>query len=90
MAFARLTAQSIGPGTTPFHIQRMHGDADPVRLKNWVTIDPRKNRIPRYQYEGAIDPGEHAIARNPRPRGPRRTAKGWRRPRRCRQRFMAP
>ncbi len=39
------------PGDDAFHIQRIHGDADPVRLKNWVTIDPRKTRLPRYQYD---------------------------------------
>ncbi len=35
------------PGDDPFHIQRIHGDPDLVRLKNWLTIDPRKMRIQR-------------------------------------------
>jgi peptidoglycan/xylan/chitin deacetylase (PgdA/CDA1 family) len=26
----------------PFHIQRIHGDPDISRLKNWLTFDPRK------------------------------------------------
>lgn len=30
------------PGSDPFHIQRIHGDREFVRLKNWVTIDRRK------------------------------------------------
>lgn len=28
-------------GDNPFFIQRMHGDPDLARLKNWVTLDPR-------------------------------------------------
>ncbi len=30
------------PGADPFHIQRIHGDPELIRLKNWLTIDPRK------------------------------------------------
>ncbi|OYP36323.1 polysaccharide deacetylase family protein [Rhodopirellula sp. MGV] len=29
-------------GSDPFHIQRIHGDPDFIRFKNWMTIDPRK------------------------------------------------
>lgn len=35
------------PGDDPFHIQRFHADPEFVRLKNWVTVDPRKTRIGR-------------------------------------------
>ncbi len=38
------------PGDDPFHIQRIHAD-DMVRLKNWMTVDPRKTRRPRFQYQ---------------------------------------
>ncbi|GAA4428835.1 polysaccharide deacetylase family protein [Bremerella cremea] len=38
------------PGDDPYHIQRIHGDPDMARLRNWLTIDPRKvNGVPRYQ-----------------------------------------
>jgi peptidoglycan/xylan/chitin deacetylase (PgdA/CDA1 family) len=30
------------PGDDPFHLQRIHADDDLLRLKNWVTFDPRK------------------------------------------------
>ncbi|MCC9600509.1 polysaccharide deacetylase family protein [Stieleria sp. JC731] len=29
-------------GNDPFHIQRIHGDPDFIRFKNWMTVDPRK------------------------------------------------
>ncbi len=32
------------PGDNPFHLQRIHADDDLIRLKNWVTVDPRKLR----------------------------------------------
>jgi peptidoglycan/xylan/chitin deacetylase (PgdA/CDA1 family) len=38
------------PGDDPFHIQRIHGDAE-IRLKNWATLDPRKYHIARFQYD---------------------------------------
>jgi peptidoglycan/xylan/chitin deacetylase (PgdA/CDA1 family) len=44
------------PGDDAFHLQRVHGDADNVRLKNWVTVDPRKNATRRYEYEHADAP----------------------------------
>lgn len=31
------------PGDDPFHIQRIHADPEIIRLKNWMTIDPRKD-----------------------------------------------
>jgi peptidoglycan/xylan/chitin deacetylase (PgdA/CDA1 family) len=40
------------PGDDAFHLQRIHVDDDMIRLKNWVTVDPRKLRsIRRYLYE---------------------------------------
>ncbi len=30
------------PGDDAFHLQRIHADDDLIRLKNWVTVDPRK------------------------------------------------
>jgi peptidoglycan/xylan/chitin deacetylase (PgdA/CDA1 family) len=30
------------PGDDAFHMQRIHADDDLIRLKNWVTVDPRK------------------------------------------------
>ena len=30
------------PGDDAFHLQRIHADADLIRLKNWLTVDPRK------------------------------------------------
>jgi len=29
------------PGEDAFHLQRIHADPDMLRLKNWVTVDPR-------------------------------------------------
>lgn len=40
------------PGDDPFHLQRIHADPEILRLKNWLTVDPRKVlRIERYLYE---------------------------------------
>lgn len=30
------------PGEDSFHIKRIHGDPELIRLKNWMTLDPRK------------------------------------------------
>ena len=30
------------PGDDPFHLRRIHGDPETIRLKNWLTLDPRK------------------------------------------------
>jgi peptidoglycan/xylan/chitin deacetylase (PgdA/CDA1 family) len=40
------------PGDDPFHLQRIGADDTMIRLKNRVTLDPRKMRIPRYIYGG--------------------------------------
>lgn len=31
-------------GEDPFHIKRVHGDPDQIRLRNWLSYDPRKAR----------------------------------------------
>jgi peptidoglycan/xylan/chitin deacetylase (PgdA/CDA1 family) len=37
------------PGDDTFHLQRIHADNDLLRLKNWLTVDPRKLRsTPRF------------------------------------------
>jgi peptidoglycan/xylan/chitin deacetylase (PgdA/CDA1 family) len=33
------------PGDDPFHLRRIHGDPQTLRLKNWVTVDPRKRHV---------------------------------------------
>ncbi len=39
------------PGEDSFHIQRIHADPELVRLKNWLTVDPRKRRsVDRFCY----------------------------------------
>lgn len=43
------------PGGDAFHLQRIHGDDDLLRLKNWLTIDPRKRRVRPFRYEDYDD-----------------------------------
>jgi peptidoglycan/xylan/chitin deacetylase (PgdA/CDA1 family) len=43
------------PGDDAFHLQRIHGDPEMVRVKNWVTLDPRKRRTERYRYADLLD-----------------------------------
>ena len=35
-------------GGDPFHLQRMHGDPNIERMKNWLTYDPRIQSVERY------------------------------------------
>jgi peptidoglycan/xylan/chitin deacetylase (PgdA/CDA1 family) len=44
------------PGGDAYHLQRIPVDDDMIRLKNWVTRDPRKSMIPRFVWEGATTP----------------------------------
>lgn len=37
-------------GGDAFHIQRMHGDPNFSRMRNWLTFDPRIRRVQRYDY----------------------------------------
>jgi peptidoglycan/xylan/chitin deacetylase (PgdA/CDA1 family) len=39
------------PGDDAFHLQRIPVDNDLIRLKNWTTVDPRKERTPRFKYQ---------------------------------------
>ncbi|MDA1053132.1 MAG: polysaccharide deacetylase family protein [Planctomycetota bacterium] len=40
------------PGDDGFHLQRIHADPEIVRLKNWLTVDPRKVRhTERFLYD---------------------------------------
>ena len=38
-------------GDDSFHLQRLHGDPNFSRMKNWLTFDPRLNFVQRYDYE---------------------------------------
>jgi peptidoglycan/xylan/chitin deacetylase (PgdA/CDA1 family) len=38
------------PGDESFHLRRFHGEPEMVRLKNCVTVDPRKIRQPRFDF----------------------------------------
>ena len=38
------------PGDDAFHLQRIHADDDFARFRNWLTVDPRKLNVPRYDY----------------------------------------
>jgi peptidoglycan/xylan/chitin deacetylase (PgdA/CDA1 family) len=35
------------PGDDAFHLRRVHADPEFIRLKNWLTVDPRKLRMHR-------------------------------------------
>lgn len=39
------------PGDDAFHLQRVHADPEPARFVNWMTIDPRQQRVRRFEYE---------------------------------------
>lgn len=40
------------PGDDPFHLQRIHGDDDLIRFKNWLTVDPLKMcKARRFNYQ---------------------------------------
>ena len=36
-------------GDNPFHIHRLHGDSETIRLKNWLSLDPRVLLAKKYQ-----------------------------------------
>jgi len=44
------------PGEDSFHIQRIHGDPEWSRFRNWLTVDPRKLRRPPQ-----FTPGDYRI-----------------------------
>jgi peptidoglycan/xylan/chitin deacetylase (PgdA/CDA1 family) len=41
------------PGDDPFHLRRIHADPELIRLKNWLSLDPRKLAMQR-----DFDPGD--------------------------------
>jgi peptidoglycan/xylan/chitin deacetylase (PgdA/CDA1 family) len=42
------------PGDDPFHIQRISGEGPLLRLKSWLTLDPRRLRsVRRFDYKAA-------------------------------------
>ena len=51
-------------GDDPFHIQRIHGDPEFIRLKNWLTIDGRKLNVGRdFRFpETAVKVGDLSLA----------------------------
>lgn len=59
------------PGDNPFHLQRMHADPDLLRLKNWLTGDPRLRFVKRYQYDESSDPPHDSPAESLSRREPR-------------------
>ena len=44
------------PGDDAFHLQRFHADPSLLRLKNWLTVDRRWLKTPRFEYN-QCDPG---------------------------------
>lgn len=46
------------PDDDSFHLQRMHGDPNFARFKNWLTCDPRWMRVRPDRVGGARSPGE--------------------------------
>jgi len=44
------------PGDDAFHLQRIHGDEEIIRLKNRATLDPRIASTPRFVYESFSTP----------------------------------
>ncbi len=49
------------PGDDPFHLQRIHGDPHWLRMKNWLTVDPRQRRVSRFNY-GSPHDADHPTA----------------------------
>lgn len=47
------------PGDDAFHIRRIHADPELIRLKNWLTIDPRKLEVDDF------DPGDYQAGAAP-------------------------
>ncbi|MCA9187746.1 MAG: polysaccharide deacetylase family protein [Pirellulaceae bacterium] len=51
------------PGDDPFHLRRLHGDPNTMRIKNWMTYDERVARqAPSYEYrETTTDLSEECL-----------------------------
>jgi len=44
------------PGDDAFHLQRIGGEGPTVRLKNWLTLDPLKQRrVRRFEYAAVLE-----------------------------------
>ena len=41
-------------GGDSFHLQRIHGDPNFSRIKNWLTFDSRMESVPRYDYHANV------------------------------------
>lgn len=57
-------------GGDAFHLQRIHGDPNMSRMKNWLTYDPRLSRVKRYDYaNGSCDTElvQQALSESDRP-----------------------
>ncbi len=46
------------PGDDVFHLQRISADGSMIRMKNWVTLDTRKLKTPRFEYRDVKQAGE--------------------------------
>jgi peptidoglycan/xylan/chitin deacetylase (PgdA/CDA1 family) len=53
------------PGENVFHLQRIPADNEIVRLKNWLSGDPRKLSVRRYEYFGGDDDGNEVAGLQP-------------------------
>ncbi len=42
-------------GGDPFHIQRVHGDPSFSRIRNWLTYDPRIEKVERFDYSASAE-----------------------------------
>lgn len=49
------------PGDDAFHVRRAHADPELIRVKNWLSVDPRKTRVADF------DPGDYAADSVPAP-----------------------
>jgi peptidoglycan/xylan/chitin deacetylase (PgdA/CDA1 family) len=50
------------PGEDDFHLQRIHADSELIRLKNWLTYDPRKAAmVRRYEYGRPTKRASHEL-----------------------------
>jgi peptidoglycan/xylan/chitin deacetylase (PgdA/CDA1 family) len=52
------------PGDDPFHLQRIHGDEEMIRLKNRATVDPRRVATPRFDYQPSTTVPDTASVRD--------------------------
>jgi hypothetical protein len=48
------------PGGDAFHLRRIHADEGMIRLKNRVTVDPRQEDVPQFDWN--LSPWEIAAA----------------------------